>query len=449
MAAPSSMERLRKSSLSEVAVMNGALALFTIASGLILARGLSEADRGIAALAILWPTVGHILFALGIRGATVYFVASEGLDRKRVVANALGGALASSALLCLLGSLVLYAGPVSPAYRLPTLIVLLATPVSFVGGVANGVAQALNLRLWNRLRIAYPAGYAGVLAVFMVSDRLTAVTASVAYVIGIGLQSATAYYFGVVRRGLAGLAWDREVLVTLYRYGSWTTFSAALDRINTRLDMMVLGFVVSAADVGRYAVAVGMAQVITPLSSVTAPWVLPRIARLQGNERRHSALVAIGITALLSTSLAVVGLVFAPVIVRVLVGSRWLGVVPVFRVLLVASIFLALRDVAISILNGCGVPRLAAVSDGIAAMVTMVAILPAVSLWGISGAAGVSAVAYGLGTTILLHFVRRELWGRGSAPAGPPVPAGGPEGVAGPRVGHQSAPAPGASEGGG
>ena len=405
----SGIRRASKSTLSEVAVMNGVLALLTVAAGLVLARGLTESQRGIAALAILWPTLGHVVFALGIRGATVYFVASKSLNRKEIVANAMGGALASSVSLCIVGTLVLYLGKVPSGYRVPILIVLLATPVSFVGGVSNGVAQGVDLRLWNRLRIAYPASYAVGLIILLVSGRLTAISASAAYVIAIGIQTAFAFHYAVAREGLVGVAFDRKVLSTLYRYGTWTTFSATLDRINTRLDLLVLGLLVGAGDVGRYAVAVGMAQVITPLSSVTAPWVLPRIAGSTPDEMRRSATAAIGITAGISASLAVGGLILAPTLVRLLVGERWLIVVPVFRILLVGSVFLALRDVLIAILNGCGRPRLSAISDGLAAAVTAIALIPAIRWWGITGAAGVSTVAYGLSVAALFQFVRREV----------------------------------------
>ena len=397
-----------------MAVTNIGIGIVSFVIGVVLARSLTEADRGTFALAILWPTIGQILFAVGIRVATVYYVAGSAFDRRRVVANAFGGVLVSSLLLVAVGTAILFGVGVPSEYRTPLLIVLLATPISMLGGVASGVAQAAeNIRLWSRLRVVQPVTYLGLAVAFGATGRLTAVTAATAYVGSLFVQWVLFHYFGVVRPGLSGWALEREVLAALYRYGLWNMLSSALETINLRLDLLILGLMVPARDVGQYAIAVGMSLTMLPFAGVAAPWILPTLVRTKAEHRKPRAIFAISLTALISGVGNLIGIIFAPAIVEFVVGARWLPAVPAFRLLLVGSFFLSIREVLTSIANGYGRPYAGAVADGASAFMTVLIIVPAIRLYGIEGAAAASTVAYGTSVALLILIARNHLgWRR-------------------------------------
>jgi O-antigen/teichoic acid export membrane protein len=400
------LARVRKSELPEMAVTNFALAAFAALSGIVLARSLSPAARGVVTLAVLWPTIGQLIYSIGIRLAVVYMVALRDSDRTAVVGSALGAALLSGALLVATGLAILASGCVPADLVGPLVLVLAVSPLALHAGVANGVMQALSLRVWSRLRLVFPvANLIGLLGLW-VAGAASALTASMCYAAAVGVQWIMCYYIGVLRSGLTGGKFNWSMVMKLWRYGIWTTLSGTLDLVNTRLDILALGIVATRSELGVYAVAVGMSQLVLPLSAVLAPWILPRLARASKADAEYEASRAVGLTFAISVCCAAPFALLAPWLVRQLLGAEWSSSVASLRILLIGSIFLSLRNVLVSVVNGYGRPRSVAAADACGVVVTLVLLAPMVSALGIEGAAVTSVLAYGVGVLFLARAWR-------------------------------------------
>lgn len=395
--------RLAKHDLSELAATNVVLAALTAATGIALAQALDPEGRGILALAIVWSIVAQQLMSVGVRLATVYYVADPDTPTQQLVRGASAIAVVSGAAILGIAVLAHLVGLIPSDLSWPLIWVFASSPFAVHAGVCNAVSQSEALLAWSRMRVIQPAAYLVLILGLAFLGIATAGSAAIAYSTSIIVQWIINYYVGVVRTGYRGLSFDRAELLRLVRYGRWTVMSAAVGLVNTRLDTLVLGGLVSRAEVGLYTVAVGMSQMILPLGSVAAPWILPRIARVDGARRSQEAKRAITLTLGLSLSLALPLAVFAPWAVRVLLGSQWLDAVSPLRWLLAGSVVLAVRNVAVSIINGAGFPKLVASSDALGAVMTITLLYPAVRYFGITGAAVTSLGAYGIATLLLLR----------------------------------------------
>ncbi len=389
--------------LGAIGLGNVAAVAVSVGSGTLLARQLLAAERGTLALSILWPASVAIILTLGLRTATVHFAAKREPGNCNLVSTATAGALISSLLVL---STAIWWVPIAvpdESSVWPMVIVTVATPLTIFIGVWTGLAQAWEIRLWNRLRLVQQVSYFVVLVTVSFFSELTAITAAAAFATGAIIQFLMAAH-QCQQRGWIVLevpGFDRQVARELYGYGLRSSLAIGAAMVNTRIDVLVVGSVLTPEDVGVYVVAVGIANIGVPLTGVLGPLVFPMAARSAAGLRRLTT-ASIGFT--LFVSVIVAGLLAAatPLIVDLLVGERWQMAVPTIRILLAASVALSLRSVLFELVMGSGRPLLASVSDGVAAVGTVVLLPFFVRRFGINGAAVVSLLAYTLALLPLL-----------------------------------------------
>ncbi|MFV0458025.1 MAG: lipopolysaccharide biosynthesis protein [Actinomycetales bacterium] len=166
--------------------------------------------------------------------------------------------------------------------------------------------------------------------------------------------------------------------------------------VNFRLDQAMLALMVDPRLLGFYVVAVTFSElpgvatavlkqmVFAESSSRDDVWLVARAARTVG------LIVAI---------LAVLGCALAEPLIHLLFGERFLPAVGLSRVLLIATVPLALDQLIGSGLLTLGRPGLRAIAQSLAALVTVAGLLTLVPMIGVMGAALTSLVAY---TTTML-----------------------------------------------
>ena len=163
----------------------------------------------------------------------------------------------------------------------------------------------------------------------------------------------------------------RESLIVWPVYAAWPLYMY--------LDLLVLSAVVSPADLGRYAVCVGIAQAPSALASGPRQVLLARAAKSQ-------SLDEIPKVALSFLTIAVIGGVvcgyFAGPLLAAVFGPEFRGTSVVLGILLAATGF----DIALGMLNtgllAVGRVRSAAINQGAALLITAVVLPIAVSLGG-------------------------------------------------------------------
>lgn len=307
------------------------------ASTVVLARLLTPDDYGIVAMAAVVIGFANVFASAGLSAATVQreHITREQIDSLFWVNLAVSGVIA--------GAVLASAPLVSAFYRAqPLTAVTAALSASFViGGVA--IQHDALLRRHMEFRS---------LAVIQVGAQLVGIVVTVALallgsgywaLVGGSLSSTLAnsvltfcYCPFVPRRPHRG-AGIRGMLL----FGGHLTAFDFVNYFARSADNILVGRFLGASALGLYSRAYNLfmlpiSQVRAPLSQVS----MPALCALRGQPERFRQyfLGVLTVMAVLTVPLGVFFALEAEFVVRVLLGSQWMGLVGTFRILAVAGI---------------------------------------------------------------------------------------------------------------
>jgi len=201
------------------------------------------------------------------------------------------------------------------------------------------------------------------------------------------------------RPGLRDVRWNLEEIRWFLRFGPWWASllsSIALFAI-LQFDNFLVGTIAGSAALGFYSRAYNWATL--PTARVT--WVIssvaqPVYARLQGDRIRLSQAFNASLTAItrLSFLFAVVMLVLAEDAVRLVIGERWLPLVPILQWFSLYAVLRPLSDDLGAVFAMSGRMRIANLAGICQAAGLALALPPAIITFGASGAAAVVGLSY-------------------------------------------------------
>ena len=323
-------------------VAQGVQLLLLVGSALVLARLLTPDDFGVAAMV---STVAALVMGVRDFGFPFAAVQREALDQRNV--SALFWLSVRLNLLLSAGTMVL-APLLARFYGEPR--VLLVTIVWSVGSFFGSVTALHEGLLVRRMRFA-------ALRVVEIGSLVVGIAVGIALAwMGFGYWALVYQTFvGFVARAV--LAWFvtgwrptsfREVaaergraLRALLHYGRDVTGARLLTFVSQNTDQLVVGRAFGAAALGLYDNAYRWSlypaqQVFLPLSHVA----ISALSRLQGSPGIFRSAFRQAVLPYLAVS--VPGFVFlviqAEVVIPALLGERWRGAVPFFRVLCLAAL---------------------------------------------------------------------------------------------------------------
>ncbi len=405
----------RKSSLFADAgrVLGGQVAMNVIglASTVITARYLGPHDRGLFQLLTLLPmTLGNFA-KLGLPQANVYFIRRRGASASDVISNSLWFALAlggGMALLCwgMQAHLREWFFKDAPASVLPPVLALL--PFVLFQQYLLGVVQAQQRFSEYNFQQLVPTilGLVGMaISLMWLHQGLMAAvlvqTGILAFVI-VWLavrMNATARIRPVFRGELA-----REQL----GFGFKSYLQTLASTMHMRIDQYILAVFTDPGQVAQYGIAVKLAEFLIKIPDATGTALFPRLAG--ANERdAHAATIRVCRYTLFVAAVSAVGAaIAAPLIVRVLFGSRYAASVLPTWLLLPGVVMMALYH----ILSRNFTSRNKQQVNLVAAVVALATNI-GLNLWliprhGIAGAALSSTVSYSLAALLLLVVFVKE-----------------------------------------
>jgi len=324
-----------------------ALLLLGVVSTVIYTRILGPESYGQGILLLLFPPITIHLTSLGIPGSLSYFVGQDPSRAKTVVGTALCFALLQSVL----STLALYALAdwLWSAYydsgvdRDLLLLALSITPfqaaILFFAQVlkAQELIKALNLTrelLPVVLRLAAVIVFVGVLDWGVQGLVIAEVVVSVliAAIMVVVLHS----------HGLLTFGFDRKLFGRMLHYGARSYFESLSGAFAPRLDQLLLGALLSASDVGIYAIAQNLAKKLLFVFAAIATPLLPRMARLSKQEAAALARRVLDLMLLPGIGAVVVSVLFFPFVVDVLYGPAFVSAFSPFVPLALSSMFASL-----------------------------------------------------------------------------------------------------------
>ncbi len=376
--------------------------------GLLLARTLGPTIRGEYAAITAWFGLTLMVGGMGQPAAICFFVARDPLRARQYAATSRAMMVATGILALSTGMLlapILAHGNynVTIGYR----IAFGASILAFVGASYTFSLQARDLNKWNVVRLIQPVLSLTAIVALWSIHRLTLRNALVVLAITMLLQLAWAYR-SCRLTGLAPGHVNIDLVRPLATYGIAQIAALTPAALNAQLDQLVLSQTVAPADLGRYAIAVSLTLLPTPLVAAIGNVAFPRLAARSfvTDATRQLQLTALLASAGIASAILIPLAIVAYWMVPFVFGHGYIGAVPLLWILTPGAIFLACGQVVGDLLRGRNHPAVVAWAQGLAAIFTVILLLALLPLVGVAGAAIASTASYGIALVAMV----RSLW---------------------------------------
>ncbi len=376
---------------AETVVSNFAIALLVFLGGVVLARGLGPAGRGRVAAHLVGIAASFALGSLGINYGAAFAAARSAGGRRtfhRILTLGLMSILLTLVLELAIEKLIVGGSDVRELGWA-------------LGGAAGTQAASIllgwiqgcqSLRVWNALRLVQLGLYFPLLLFLRATDQLSVWTAVAAYTLPQGLVLAAS-----LARILPKLesAPERDVSSKeIWSFSSRVALSAGLYQVNQRWDQLFLSLLHRDASLGIYASAVTLAGIGVPVGAGVAQATYAEGLHANPSERRKLTTRRIAIAVACAGSVAVFLLAFGRKLMELIYGPAFAAGALPLGILAVGTVFLAGNFVAAESLRSAGDARRPMWAEALGAAVTIALLPPAVSRFGIAGAAAVSSLSY-------------------------------------------------------
>ncbi len=384
-----------------------ALPLTSIATGPILARALGPSGRGELAALLTPIAVASYVASLGLPDAATYLVAGRRQHARRVVAAALTlvvpAAIVAISVLWVVAPWLLDSYPQGvKILRIGALALVPMIALDVARGALFGEGRfgAVNFE-----QLVYSTARLALVAIMAAAGALTVVRALAIHV-GAGLAAGVIVIVAVTagRAGKERAEPTPALVGDMARFGLRGWGGTVATTINVRLDQALLVTLVGSAQLGYYAVAVAVAELPRLLFEAIRTVLLPEAAA-----RKDPLVVARAarVAVLLSSSMAAVGVVTAPLVIRLAFGDEFAPATPLVRVLFVASVPLATTFVIGVGLTALGRPGRHSLANVVSVPVTVGGLILLVPRFGTLGAALTSFLAYTTALVVSTMFFTR------------------------------------------
>jgi O-antigen/teichoic acid export membrane protein len=384
---------------------NFLILFFGLITGPLQARALGPAGRGTLAAIQVPIGLAPMILGLGL-GA---FAAREAALGKRVgeiMASVGAVTLAISACFLLAAEpLARFLADGRSTVHTFLLIGFLLIPLGLLANLLGAISSGLER--WNVViaaRLIPPL--VGLLAtvVLYAAGSLTVASAAI-----VTLGGGLAAIIPVLRtlRGGGRLRIRRETVRRAVPFGVKAWFGVVASLINVRLDQLLMIRLVSARDLGLYAVATTVGMFSGALTSALSSLLLVRTASEGAAVTQRSVRVCLAIVIVLSALVALV----LPVALPLAFGDSFSGARTMSWILLAAGVPLAGVALLSAALTGANRPALPAYAEFVTLAITIPGLILLLPRTGAIGAAWVSLGAYAAAFVFLLRAARRTFGG--------------------------------------
>jgi O-antigen/teichoic acid export membrane protein len=395
----------------------GTLAAAALTS-VVIARILGAAGLGAFAVAASFLGISVLVAGLGLRQAILVLVGS-GEWPLRAVARDLLLPLVGLGLFGGVGMLVAYefldGGALSPVPADVTPALAAALAFGLAWQCASGLALAIERYEVYALIFVAPAALT-----LPVSAVLAAVSGVEAAIFGLAAAQAAAGMIGAIwavrMGGWSSLAGRGRRLGRVLGFSLKSWGSELLRYSNARLDIFFVAAYTSAAEVGKYTVAVAVAGIGTILPSALSSAIIGRTATLTGAAARgeieaddadlSDARACRHTVLMLPTSAAVVAVLLF-VGIPIFYGAEFHRSIELGLILLPGVLLLGLGQVMTSIVQGRGRPDYVLYAVVMTAVPTIAAYALVIPDYGATGAAVVSLCSYAASAIVGYWFFAR------------------------------------------
>jgi O-antigen/teichoic acid export membrane protein len=181
---------------------------------------------------------------------------------------------------------------------------------------------------------------------------------------------------------------EPEKFRNLFNFGKWGLGSGILIFLTTQGDDIFVGKILGVSALGLYQVAYLISNLpATEITHVIHQVVFPAYSKLNNDlsNLKEAYLKVLQFTAFLSFPVAALIYILAPDFTIIFLGSKWMGIVPVIRALVLAGLIRSIAATAGNIFYAVGKPKIDTFLQIVRFFVLAVLIYPFCLKWGLLG----------------------------------------------------------------
>lgn len=384
--------------------MRWGIRILGLASMMVLVRLLNPEDFGLLAMAMAVIALAEILTNFGV-GAALIRNKHAGPAQFNTAWTVRQGQLIFVALIAVV------CAPLAASYyedpRITDMLRIVAVSFAIRGFENIGVINFQRELMFHRDFL------------YRVSVKLSGVLITIG--LAVWLRSYWALILGMVANSLVSVAlsywmssyrpwWSLTAWRELWGFSQWVLSQGFARYLYERADVLFLGRLTSADNIGYYSVSSEIAALpATEISLPVSRAVFPGLAQLVDEPRRLEKAYLNTLNAVATITIPI-GLGMAAVAEEFIVlafGEKWLPAVGLLQVFAIFSTFGAINSISGNLLVVLGHIRYSALVTWVQATVLLVAILPAFEIADLVGVAMLRASLSLLGMSLVLHFVVR------------------------------------------
>jgi O-antigen/teichoic acid export membrane protein len=377
------------------------------ATSILIARVLSSAEIGAAAVALTLATIVALLANGGLNIAAIYYLGQRPHQRQQIThTSILLGVIACTVA----AALVLLAGPIVMGYveRGEILLILAATAVAS-GIIAFELSGSLLLGL-GRHRVYLIAQViegigslciAAAILLFWASAPGYVASVAIAYW-GAALPSTLAACRAV---GWRRLRWDAAYARDAMSMGWRGQIGNIFQFLNLRFDHVLVAMLAGLSAAGVYLIASRVAEAIIQVASASGTLLFPHVARGRSQDTSLTERT-VRLTLVVVLILAAGVFVAASPVLTIAFGAEFERGATALRILVLAMLPLTLVRLLAGDLKGRGRAGLVSLGTALGLIASVSLNLLLIPTYGVEGAALASLAAYAAAAAVLVFAYR-------------------------------------------
>lgn len=376
------------------------LFILGLVTSIVLARFLGPTGKGIYTITILIPNFMEKFGSLGIESSNVYFTGSKRYKIEDIVSNSLISSFILGLALLILFLAIFHleffqnfikSNQINNIYLC---LAVFAVPFSLFSGYLKNILLGLEeIVIYNKINIFKTAVELMTIIILMIIFKLGILGVIIAYLFT-NIFITLIVILSIKKYSKIVFSYNKKLSQDTINYGIKAYFSNLTTFLNYRLDMLLVAFFLDPIEVGYYSITVGIVEKIWMIPGPIATVLFPRISSIENTSAnnltpkiaRHTLFIVFFSSLILS--------VVSKPFIQILFGNAFLPSVPPLLILLPGIIALSIPKILCADLAGRGMPQYSLYSSVVSLGVNIPLNLWLIPLWGISGAAFASSIAY-------------------------------------------------------
>ncbi len=246
---------------------------------------------------------------------------------------------------------------------------------------------------WYRSLIFFFDASVTIISAFITRSAMSLV---LGFIAGVLLEVFLSFY---IIKPIPHFNLDKTYFLKVFHQGKWVTLGGIFNYLYHNADNIVVGKILGSGALGLYEIAYRISMLpITEIADVVQKVTFPVYSKISGDilRLRSAFLKTMLFITILSVPLGLILFLFPETIVRIILGEKWLPMVPVLKILAVFGVLRAISGSSSALFLAVGKQKFVSVVTLISLLGLMIPIIPLTIKFGIIGA-GISAL---IGTLI-------------------------------------------------